>query len=353
MTIVSGLPHSSRPLASRSGSSRMNHRSVAVDRLASPRPRLFEAVVWLLPAVAYFVFPDNLALGVSIMTYAVAVLALDLVLGYAGIVSLGHAAFFGIGAYAAGLLAANGWREPLTGLLLAGAASLMIGFFASFLVVRGKDLTRLMVTLGIGLVVYELANRLSSITGGMDGLSGFEVSPIFGVFAFDLYGKTAWWYVYGVSLVVFIFLRFVVSSPFGLSLRAIREGVNRMPALGASVNSRLRIAFTISAGVAGIAGGLLAQTTQFVGIDSLSVPRAAEFLVMLVLGGTGRLYGALAGTAIFMIAHDYLADIDPVYWEFWMGLLLMAVVLFARGGIVGALFNFVPSLKARFGRAAQ
>lgn len=353
MSLVSGSSHPSRSVASHSGSFRMNHRSVAVERLASPRPRPFEIVVWLLPAAGYFLFPDNLALGVSIMTYAVAVLALDLVLGYAGIVSLGHAAFFGIGAYAAGLLAANGWTEPLSGLLLSGGAALLFGFLSSFLVVRGKDLTRLMVTLGIGLVVYELANRLSGITGGMDGLSGFEISPIFGVFAFDLYGRTAWWYVYGVSLAVFIVLRLVVSSPFGLSLRAIREGVNRMPALGASVDNRLRIAFTISAGIAGIAGALLAQTTQFVGIDSLSVTRASEFLVMLVLGGTGRLYGALAGTAIFMIAHDYLADIDPVYWEFWMGLLLMAVVLFARGGIVGALFNLVPSLKARFGRASQ
>lgn len=353
MTVVSRLPKPLRPTVPVSGSFRMNHRLAAIGRLASPRPRPFEIVVWLLPAAAFFVFPDNLALGVSIMTYAVAVLALDLVLGYAGIVSLGHAAFFGIGAYTAGLLAAGGWTEPLSGLVLAGAASLALGFLTSFLVVRGKDLTRLMVTLGIGLVVYELANRLSHITGGLDGLSGFEVSPIFGVFAFDLYGRTAWWYVYGVSLVVFVFLRLVVSSPFGLSLRAIREGVNRMPALGASVNSRLRIAFTLSAGVAGIAGGLLAQTTQFVGVDSLSVPRAAEFLVMLVLGGTGRLYGALAGTAVFMIAHDYLADVDPVYWEFWMGLILMAVVLFARGGIVGSLFSLVPSLKARFGRAAQ
>ncbi|MFK0206280.1 branched-chain amino acid ABC transporter permease [Agrobacterium sp. NPDC090283] len=331
----------------------MTHRSSAVERLASPRPRLFELLVWLMPAAAYFLFPDNLLLGISIMTYAVAVLGLDLLLGYAGIVSLGHAAFFGVGAYTAGLLAVNGWQEPLSGLLLAGAASLALGYLASLLVVRGKDLSRLMVTLGIGLVVYEVANRMSGITGGVDGLSGIEIAPIFGTFTFDLYGRTSWWYAYGVSLLVFVFLRLIVSSPFGLSLRGIRDGANRMPALGASVNSRLRIAFTLSAGIAGIAGGLLAQTTQFVGVDSLSVPRAAEFLVMLVLGGTGRLYGALAGTAIFMIAREYLADVDPVYWEFWMGILLMAVVLFARGGVVGALFTYLPVLRTRFGRGAQ
>ncbi len=321
------------------------HEPIAIGRLASPRPRLAEILLWLTPAVAYFLFPDNLALGVSIMTYAVAVLALDLALGYAGIVSLGHAAFFGIGAYTAGLLTIHGWREPLTGLLIAGAVSLCAGFLGSLLVVRGKDLTRLMVTLGLGLVVFELANRMSGITGGVDGLSGIDVAPLFGVFEFDLYGRTAWWYAYAVLLGVFVFLRVVLASPFGLSLRGIREGGKRMPALGASVESRLRVAFTLSAGLAGISGGLLAQTTQFVGVDSLSVPLAAEFLVMLVLGGTGRLYGALAGTALFLIARERLADLDPVYWEFWMGVLLMAVVLFLRGGLVGGLARLWACLR--------
>lgn len=324
----------------------------AIARLASPRPRVFELIVWLLPAAAYFLFPDHLALGVTIMTYAVAVLGLDLVLGYAGIVSLGHAAFFGIGAYTAGLLAVHGWREPLSGLLAAGAVALVAGFVSSFLVVRGKDLTRLMVTLGIGLVVYEIANQASAVTGGVDGLSGIGMDPILGLFAFDFYGRTAWWYAYAVCLAVFVYLRFVVSSPYGLSLAAIREGSARMPALGASVDGRLRIAFTFSAGIAGIAGGLLAQTTQFVGVDALSVTRAADFLVMLVLGGSGRLYGALIGTALFMIAREYLADLNPVYWEFWMGAMLMAAVLFARGGIVGALFR-LPALRGRFGRGSR
>ena len=278
----------------------MTIRFQAVQRLASPRPRLAEIIFWLLPAALYFLFPYDRALALSLMTYAIAVLGLDLVLGYAGIVSLGHAAFFGIGAYTAGLLSINGWREPLSGLLIAGALTLAIGYLTNFLVVRGKDLTRLMVTLGICLLAYELANRMSGVTGGMDGLS----------------------------------------------LRAIREGVDRMPALGASVNNRLRVAFTLSAGIAGIAGGLMAQTTQFVGVDSLSVTRSAEFLVMLVLGGTGRLYGAVIGTAVFVIAHDFLNEVNPVYWEFWMGVLLMAVVLFLRGGLTGGasdLARFVAS----------
>ncbi len=337
------IPADTGPYTSPVESRHMNHR------LASARFTLLELLFWLAPVAAYFLFPGHYALGALIMTYALAVLGLDLVLGYAGIVSLGHAAFFGIGAYTAGLLAVHGWREPLSGLLIGGVAALAVGAAASFLVVRGKDLTRLMVTLGIGLVVYELANKLSEITGGTDGLSGIEIAPLFGVFAFDLYGATAWWYAYAVLLVVFVALKFVVNSPFGLSLRAIREGVNRMPALGVAVDGRLRLAFTLSAGVTGLAGALMAQTTQFVGVDALSVPRAAEFLVMLVLGGTGRLYGAIAGAAVFLIARDLLSDVNAVYWEFWMGILLMATVLLARGGITGgvaALLGRLPNGRA-------
>lgn len=333
----------------------MTIRFQAVQRLASPRPRLAEIIFWLLPAALYFLLPFDRALVLSLMTYAIAVLGLDLVLGYAGIVSLGHAAFFGIGAYTAGLLSVHGWREPLSGLLIAGAMTLAIGYLTSFLVVRGKDLTRLMVTLGICLVAYEIANRMSGVTGGVDGLSGIEMAPLLGLFEFDFFGNTAYWYAYAMLAIVFVALKFFASSPLGLSLRAIREGVNRMPALGASVNNRLQVAFTLSAGIAGIAGGLMAQTTQFVGVDSLSVTRSAEFLVMLVLGGTGRLYGAVIGTAVFVIAHDFLNDVDPVYWEFWMGVLLMAVVFFLRGGLTGGasdLLRFIaskglPSLRKR------
>lgn len=315
--------------------------------LKSPRFRLAEIVFWLLPAAAYFVFPDYLALGAMVLTTALAVVGLDIVLGYAGIVSLGHAAFFGLGAYTAGLISVAGWTEPLSGLLAGGVAALLLGFMSSLVVVRGKDMTRLMVTLGIGLLCYEAANRMSWLTGGTDGLSGMELSPLLGLFSFDFYGVTAYWYAYAVLLIMFLVVRMIVHSPLGLSLKGIREGVRRMPSLGANVDRRLQIAFTISAGVTGIAGALMAQTTQFVGVDMLSVPRAAEFLVMLVLGGIGRLYGAVVGAAVFMIAHDVLSDLNPVYWEFWMGLLLMAVVMFARGGIVGAASDLLARILSR------
>lgn len=304
--------------------------------LPSNRWRTAEIAIWIVPVACYFLFPGYRVLGSQVFITALFALSLDLVLGYAGILTLGHAAFFGIGAYTAGILAVHGWGEPLSGLLAAAALAAIAGFLVSILVVRGEDLARLMVTLGLGLLLYEAANRAATITGGVDGLSGVAMGKLLGVFSFDLAGNTAYVYSLAVLFALFVLARRLVASPFGLSLRAIRENRARMPAIGAPVRRRLVAAFTIGAAVAGAAGALLAQTTQFVGLDTLGFNRSAEVLIMLVLGGTGRLYGALLGTAVFMLAQDYLAGINPVYWQFWLGLLLVGFVFFARGGILGA-----------------
>ena len=280
----------------------------------------------------------SFVVGVAALVIIVALfaLSLDLVLGYAGIVSLGHAAFFGVGAYTAGLLAVNGWGEPLTGLLAGGLMAAVLGFVASFLVVRGENLARLMVTLGIGFLLHEAANRAAFITGGDNGLSGVVMWKLLGVFSFDLGGRTAFVYSLVVLLVLFVFLKRLAGSPFGLSLVGIRENPQRMPAIGAPVRARLVTAFTVGAAIAGVAGALLAQTTQFVGLDTLGFNRSADLVIMVVLGGAGRLYGAIIGTAVFMIAQDYLSGLNPVYWQFWLGLLLVVFVFVARGGILGA-----------------
>ncbi|MEP6943771.1 MAG: branched-chain amino acid ABC transporter permease [Betaproteobacteria bacterium] len=314
--------------------------------LTTQRWSRYEIVFWLLPVVAFFVFPKYLTLGSQILITGLFALSLDLILGYARILSLGQAAFFGVGAYTAGLMAKYGWTEPLSGLVAAAAVATLVGWITSFLVVRGQDLTRLMVTLGIGLMLYEAANQATSITGGVDGLSGVEMGKLFGVFGFGMDGKTAYVYSLCILFVVFCFLRLVVRSPFGLSLRGIREGERRMPAIGASVPRKLIAVYTMGACVAGIAGALLAQTTQFVGIDTLGFPRSAELMIMLVLGGTGYLYGALIGAALFMIMQDYLSNLNPVYWQFWLGLLLVMIVMFARGGVMGGLIT----LRQRFGK---
>ena len=299
--------------------------------------RAIEIAFWLVPVAAFFLLPGYLVLGSQILIVALFALSLDLILGYAGIVSLGHAAFFGLGAYTAGILAVKGWGEPISGLLAGGAMAALAGFIVSFLVVRGEDLARLMVTLGIGLLLFEAANKAAFLTGGVDGLSGVVMWKLLGVFAFDIGGKTAYVYSFVVLLAAFIALRRLVASPFGLSLTGIRENKQRMPAIGAPVQARLVAAYTIGAAIAGVAGALLAQTTQFVGLDTLGFNRSAELMIMLVLGGTGRLYGAIIGTAVFMIAQDYLSGINPVYWQFWLGLAMVVFVFFARGGILGAI----------------
>ena len=306
-----------------------------------------EYLFWLLPIVAYFAFPDDLALLSQMAITALFALSLDIILGYAGIISLGHAAFFGVGAYTAGLFALHGWPNPLFGLGAAAVVSAVAGFGASFLVLRGADLTRLMVTLGMALILYVAANKLTSITGGLDGLQGITVSPLLGHFEFDLYGKVAYIYSVVVLFVMFWIARRLVHSPFGLSLQGIRQNVYRMPALGTPVHARLVAAYTIGAAVAGVAGALLTQTTQFVSIDVLSFSRSAELLLILVLGGTGTLYGAMIGAVVFMTVHHVLSDVNPQYWQFWMGAALILVVLFARGGVVGGLQAAVRKLRRR------
>ncbi|HPP82249.1 MAG TPA: branched-chain amino acid ABC transporter permease [Rubrivivax sp.] len=307
-----------------------------------------EFAFWALPVAAYFVFPDDLALLSQIAITALFALSLDLILGYAGIVSLGHAAFFGLGAYASGLLARAGWGDPLLGLAAAALLAAALGWATSFLVLRGADLTRLMVTLGVAIMLHEIANKATGLTGGVDGLQGIEYTPLLGRYAFDLVGRTAYVYSVAVLFVLFWIARRIVHSPFGLALHGIRQNVGRMPALGTPVNARLVAAYTLGAAYAGVAGALLTQTTQFVSIDVLGFNRSAELLLMLVLGGSGSLYGALLGAIVFMIGRQQLSDLNPQYWQFWLGLLLIFVVLFARGGIVGAL----RALARRLGRDA-
>src|SRR6185503_4399745 len=252
-----------------------------------------ELAFWAAPIAALFVLPDRRQLLSQIFIYGLFALSLDLILGYAGVLSLGHATFFGVGAYTAGLMARHGWPEPLSGLGAAAAVAGGVGYLVSFVVVSGADLTRLLVTLGIGLLASELANQASAITGGVDGLSDMQAALLFNRFGFGLDGTTAFVYSLVVLFAVFLLVRRLVHSPFGLSLRGIRENARRMPAIGTSVHARLRTVFTLSAAIAGVAGALLAQTTRFVGIDTLFVKRSDELLFNIAGAGTLRRYAAL------------------------------------------------------------
>jgi branched-chain amino acid transport system permease protein len=307
-----------------------------IDRFARRhRLRAMEALPWVLAVGSYFVFPDYLALGAQILATTLFGLSADLVLGYAGIVTLGHAAFYGVGAYTAGYLAAHGVGAPVVGLLAAGVAAGLVGALSGLVILRTQGLSILMLTLVVAVMLQEAANKMTSITGGADGLQGMQVGPVFGTFRFDIFGHTAYWYCLGVLFVGWALARMIVHSPFGRSLTGIRENVLRMHAIGSPVFLRLLTVYTISAAMAGVAGALIAETTQLVALNVLSVDLSGTILVMIILGGVGRLYGAFVGVPLYMIAQDRFSQIDPVYWYFWIGLLLVLVVVFARGGVLG------------------
>jgi branched-chain amino acid transport system permease protein len=311
-------------------------RDRAIEALARRhRYQPLEALPWLAALAAYFVFPGYLPLGAQILATVLFVMSADLVVGYAGIVTLGHAAFFGVGGYTAGILAANGWGEPISGLIAAMAMAGVIGLLSGLVILRTTGLALLMQTLVVAAMLYELANKAGRFTGGDDGLQGMVVWPVFGLFRFDMFGRVAFAYCLIVLFLGWVAVRQIVHSPFGRSLIGTRENVARMHAIGAPVFRRRLIVYTISAILAGASGALIAQTTSFVGLASLSLERSGNVLIMLIIGGVGRLYGAFIGVPLYMIAQDRFSAIDPVYWYFWIGLLMVLVVMFARGGVLG------------------
>jgi branched-chain amino acid transport system permease protein len=303
---------------------------------ADSRIRWTEWLPWVAAIAFFFLMPGYLSLGARILIFILFALSLDLILGYAGIVTLGHSAFFGLGAYTAGALGAHtAITDPLAQLVAAAALSALLVMATGAVILRTRALTLLMLTLAITAILLEIANKWTSMTGGADGLSGVKVSEILGLFRFDLYGKTAFFYCLVTLFIGWWVVRRIVYSPYGAMLTGIRENAARMHAVGAPVYWRPVLIYTISATMAGIAGALLTQVNQFVGLNVLGLEPSGDILVMLILGGVGRLYGAFIGPVVYLIAQDYLAKQYPEYWYFGIGVLLILVVLFARGGILG------------------
>ena len=323
----------------------MNH---PVGYNASNRLRWTEWLPWAVALAVFFLLPDYLSLGARVLTYILFALSLDLILGYAGIITLGHAAFFGLGAYVTGILSAKlGVTDPLLQMLASAFAAGLLGLATGALVLRTHGLTQLMLTLAVAAVCLEIANKATPLTGGADGLSGVTIAPILGFFKFDMYGRTAYLWCLALVFAGWYVIRRLIYSPFGAALTGIRENSVRMHAVGAPVFGRLLAVYTVSAMVAGIAGALLTQTNQFVGLNVLGFEPSGELLVMLILGGVGRLYGAFVGPLVFLIAQDYLARQFPEYWYFGIGLMLVIVVLFARGGILGISDALVARLRGK------
>jgi branched-chain amino acid transport system permease protein len=296
----------------------------------------FEIAFWVLAFATIWLFPGKYLILTETAILGLFALSLDLILGYAGIISLGHAAFFGLAGYTAGLLAKYELiNEPVLALLVSGLAAAALGFVTSFLVLRGSDLTRLMVTLGVALMLGELANRFSNFTGGADGLQGVSIAPIFGVFRFDMFGHNGYVYCLVILFVCFLIARRMVYSPFGLSLRSLKGNPLRASAIGIPVNRRLIAIYTVSGGFAGIAGALLTQTTAFCSLDVFSFERSADLLLVLIIGGTGYLYGGLIGAVIYKFLQDWIASLTPQYWQFWIGFALVVIVLIGRERVEG------------------
>ena len=300
---------------------------------ADSRWRWWEAALLVALLLSWVLLPSYALLLNEIAILALFAMSLDLILGYAGIVSLGHAAFFGFGAYAAALFAKLVMPDPTLGLLVAVSLTAVLGAVCSLLILRGSDLTRLMVTLGVASILFELANKLDWLTGGADGLQGVVMGPLltpFGRFEFDLTGRTAYAYTLVVLVVALLIARRIVHSPFGFSLQALRDNRLRTASIGLSVNARLIAVYTVAAAMAGAAGALLAQTSGFASLDVFDFHRSAEVLLVLVIGGTGYLYGGIFGAIVFKLLHDLISAWTPQYWNFWLGLFLVVLVLVGR-----------------------
>ena len=326
--------------------------ATAASLAARARWHPLEAAFWLAALASFYLLPGRHLILTEIAILGLFALSLDLILGYAGIISLGHAAAFGFGAYAAGLLAKHQLiAEPLLALVVSGLAATLLGLLTSILVLRGSDLTRIMVTLGVALVLREIANRYAWLTGGADGLQGIEIKPLLGVFRFDIFGHAAYCYSLAVLFALFLVARRMVHAPFGLSLLSIKGNPTRAAAVGIPVNRRLVAIYTMAAGYAGIAGALLTQTTAFASLDVFSFERSADLLLVLIIGGAGYLYGGLIGAIVFKLMQDFLSALTPQYWPFWIGLLLVAIVLVGRDRI-GSWTLPLRSLAARLDRRA-
>jgi branched-chain amino acid transport system permease protein len=297
---------------------------------------LAEALPWILMIAVYFLFPDRVTFGTQVLIAIMFTLSLDLILGYAGIVTLGHAAFFGIGAYTVALLSARlHWGEPISALVAGALLAAVAGFISGWFLLRYRGLTLLMLTLATAILVQELGNYRSDITGGYDGVPGMEIWPLLGLFENDLFGRTYYIYVAVLLLLIFYVIRRIVYSPFGQALTGIRENVRRMHAIGSPVHRRLVASYTLAAAIAGAAGALFAQSTAYATLGVFDFDNSAKVMVMLILGGAGRLYGAFVGAPIYMILEDNLAKLSPAFWQFGIGLLLVLTVLFARRGLLG------------------
>lgn len=314
------------------------------------RFRWAEPLFWIAALFFFFFYPQYLAVGTTVLIMALFAVSYDLILGFGGVLTLGQSVFFGIGAYSAGLIAKFGWNEAVTGAIAAGTVAAAVAAALGPFVLRLTHLPLIMVTLGINIIVFEAGNKAGWLTGGDDGFTGFTMAPLLGVFRWSIFGHTKYLYALAWLFILFYAIRFIVSSNYGVALQGIRENADRMRLVGSPVLRHLVVAYVIAAFVAGIAGAVSAQTNIFVGLVVLSLDTTLDGLVMVVLGGIGTLYGSLIGAPVYLLVKHFAQQWNPVFWFLAIGALLIVVVRFGRGGILGYLQEGLEQIMRLGGR---
>ena len=319
----------------------MTGAAIAAGTAARPlRPRrdivlpvvLFLAFA-LLPLVASLSAEKYLLdVGSRIMVFAVAAVALDLLVGYGGLISFGHAAFVGLGAYAVGILSAHGIADALVSLPVAIAVSMLFAFLTGLVCLRTKGAYFIMITLAFGQMVYFIATSLAPY-GGDDGLTIAARNTIAGLPL--LKSDRAFYYFTLICLLAtYAFCRALVASRFGRVLRGAKENATRMATIGFNVRQFQLVAYIVAGALGGFSGFLLANLTEFVAPTYMSWQQSGELLVMVILGGVGSLDGAIIGSIAYLVADEWLSGVIE-NWQVIFGPILVLVVLFARGGIIG------------------
>ena len=301
-----------------------------VRRLA---PFVIFLLLALLPLASALGLPGHwLTLVTRAMIFAIAALSLDLVLGIGGLVSFGHAAFIGIGAYGTGILITEGRTELLVALPVILLVCAVFAAVTGYVSLRTRGVAFIMITLAFGQMAFYIAQALSAY-GGDDGLTLYEKSTLLGL---EIFGNRIGFYYIALGTLAFCYwlARRLVASRFGRVLRAARENAVRVTVTGYDVNHVRLGAYVISGMMAGLSGFLLANQTDFVSPAYMSWSRSGELIFMVVLGGVGSLYGAILGALAFLITEDVLSGLTQ-NWKVIFGPLIVLFVLFTRGGITG------------------
>jgi branched-chain amino acid transport system permease protein len=291
------------------------------------------AVLAVLPFVTESRF--LLSMMISVFILAVYAMSYDLLLGYTGIVSFGHAIFFGAGAYSVGILLSE-TKEPnllIAALLLGVLFAVLIGVLIGVVSLRVKDVYFSMITLAFAELFYIVSEKWSGLTGGNDGITYIPVPAIFRE-------RTLFYYIALLFLVVmYLFLRRLVDSPLGRTLQAIRENEHRVESLGINVLTFKIVSLVISGVVAALAGGMWAVFQRYVNTSVLSLDRTVDALLMTIVGGTGTLVGAVFGAGVITFAHEWLSSLSSIHpiferWLLFFGIVYIAIVMFFPKGIL-------------------